>query len=229
LKGKWNPERTAVRHGREHGEVRPGGRRVQVERPRVRTADGESELPLSTYEHFADRGPLEGVVLERMLAGVSTRQYGRAQGPVGEQVEADARSTSKSAAARVFVQRTGVRGLLVQKTGLSGGPPATRRMRRRRCRSPYCRAAAPRVLELASAAPQERKRRRPRGCLPQCRGGAGADRNARGNDLLVGEEQGVFRTSRGSCFLVPGYRGFLLPLRLRWVGLVAAWGGVGPV
>jgi putative transposase len=105
-KGKWNPARTAVRHGGESREVTLGGRRVQVKRPRVRTADGESEVPLETYEHFADRDPLEGVVLERMLAGVSTRRYGRAQEPVGEQLEADARSTSKSAASRMFVQRT---------------------------------------------------------------------------------------------------------------------------
>ena len=62
-KGKWNPDRTAVRHGGENGEVTLGGRRVQVKRPRVRTADGESEVPLGTYEHFADRDPLEGVVL----------------------------------------------------------------------------------------------------------------------------------------------------------------------
>jgi len=105
-KGKWNPERTAVRHGHEHGEVTLGGRRVQVKRPRARTADGESELPLATYEHFAGRDPLEGVVLERMLAGVSTRRYRRVQEPVGEQVEAEARSTSKSAASRVLVERT---------------------------------------------------------------------------------------------------------------------------
>ncbi len=74
-KGKWNRERTAVRHGYEDGEVTLGGRRVQVKRPRARTADGESELPLGTYEHFADRDQLEDVVLERMLAGVSTRRY----------------------------------------------------------------------------------------------------------------------------------------------------------
>jgi putative transposase len=105
-RGKWNPERTAVRHGGESGAVTLGGRRVPVTRPRVRTVDGESEVPLETYEHFADRDPLEGVVLERMLAGVSTRKYGRAQEPVGEQVETDARSTSKSAASRMFVART---------------------------------------------------------------------------------------------------------------------------
>src|ERR1700739_4665647 len=40
-RGKWNPGRTAVRHGHEDGEVTLGGRRVQVKRPRARTADGE--------------------------------------------------------------------------------------------------------------------------------------------------------------------------------------------
>ena len=105
-KGKWNPDRTAVRHGHETGEVTLGGRRVAVERPRVRTADGESEMALRTYEHFAERDQLEDVVLERMLAGVSTRRYRRVQEPVGERVEGDARSTSKSAVSRGFVHRT---------------------------------------------------------------------------------------------------------------------------
>jgi putative transposase len=105
-KGKWNAERSAVRHGHEDGEVTLGGRRVQVRRPRVRTADGESEVPLRTYDHFADRDQLGDVVLERMLTGVSTRQYRRAQEPVGAEVETTARSTSKSAVSRTFVQRT---------------------------------------------------------------------------------------------------------------------------
>jgi putative transposase len=105
-KGKWNRERTAVRHGHEDGEVTLGGRRVEVRRPRVRSADGESEVQLATYEHFADRDPLRRVVLERMLAGVSTRRYRRTQEPVGEEVEVKARSTSKSAVSRTFVERT---------------------------------------------------------------------------------------------------------------------------
>ena len=105
-KGKHNAERTAVRHGHEGGEVTLGGRRVEVKRPRVRTADGESEVQLETYQHFADRDPLRRVVLERMLAGVSTRRYRRTQEPVGEQVETRARSTSKSAVSRTFVERT---------------------------------------------------------------------------------------------------------------------------
>jgi hypothetical protein len=96
-KGKHDPERMAVRHGHEVGEVTLGGRRVGVERPRVRSADGRSELPLQTYAHFADRDPLTKVVLERMLAGVSTRRYQRTQEPVGSEVEQAARSTSRSA------------------------------------------------------------------------------------------------------------------------------------
>ena len=105
-KGKWNRERTAVRHGHEDGEVTLGGRRVEVRRPRMRSAEGEHEVPLQTYEHFADRDPMSRVVLERMLAGVSTRRYRRTQEPVGEQVEVRARSTSKSAVSRTFVERT---------------------------------------------------------------------------------------------------------------------------
>jgi putative transposase len=105
-KGKWNRERTAIRHGHEAGEVTLGGRRVAVERPRARSADGESEVELATYSHFADRDPLARVVLERMLAGVSTRRYQRTQEPVGATVELEERSTSKSSVSRTFVERT---------------------------------------------------------------------------------------------------------------------------
>jgi putative transposase len=105
-KGKHDPERSAVRHGREGGEVTLGGRRVAVDRPRARTVDGESEVPLETYQHFADRDPLTRLVLEQMLAGVSARRFERTREPVGEQVEQGARSTSKSAVSREFVART---------------------------------------------------------------------------------------------------------------------------
>jgi transposase-like protein len=105
-KGRHNRERTAKRHGHQDGEVTLGGRRVAVRRPRARTADDESEVPLATYEHFADRDLLQRVVLERMFAGVSTRRYPRTQEPVGEDVETRSRSTSKSAVSRTFVERT---------------------------------------------------------------------------------------------------------------------------
>ncbi len=105
-KGRHDPSRVAVRHGHEAGEVTLGGRRVAVKRQRVRSADGRSEVPLQTYAHFADRDPLTRLVLERMLVGVSTRRYRRTQEPVGEKVERRARSTSKSAVSRAFVERT---------------------------------------------------------------------------------------------------------------------------
>ncbi len=108
-KGRHDVDRTAVRHGHEDGSVTLGGRRVPVKRPRARSADGSEEVPLATYEHFADRDALTGVVLERMLAGVSTRRYARTQEPVGEDVEQASRSTSKSAVSRAFVARTSER------------------------------------------------------------------------------------------------------------------------
>ncbi|MFN2470580.1 MAG: IS256 family transposase [Gaiellaceae bacterium] len=105
-KGTHDPECTAVRHGHESGEVTLGGRRVAVERPRVRSADGRTEIGLQTYEYFADRDPLSRSLLERILAGVSTRRYRRTQEPVGAEVEQAARSTTKSAVSRTFVERT---------------------------------------------------------------------------------------------------------------------------
>jgi putative transposase len=105
-KGKHLPDRTAVRHGHEGGEVTLGGRRVPVSRPRARTADGEREVELASYAHFASRDPLADVMLERMLVGVSTRRYARTGEPVGSEIDLLARSTSKSAVSREFVSRT---------------------------------------------------------------------------------------------------------------------------
>jgi Mg2+ and Co2+ transporter CorA len=86
-KGKHDADRVAVRHGHEAGEVTLGGRRMPVDRPRARSADGAHEVELLTYQHFPDRDPLTMVVMERMLAGVSVRRYRRAQEPVGAEVE----------------------------------------------------------------------------------------------------------------------------------------------
>jgi len=105
-RGRHDPNRSAVRHGHEPGEVTLGGRRVGVERPRVRSADGAQELELEVYRHFAGRDPLSRIVLERMLAGVSCRRYGRTQEPLGLEVEAEARGVSKSSISRTFIERT---------------------------------------------------------------------------------------------------------------------------
>ncbi len=105
-KGRHDPARSAVRHGYEDGSVTLGGRRVPVRRPRVRTADGTGELPVATYEHFARTELLGAMALERMLAGLSTRDYRVGLEPVGSQVTERARATSRSAVSRRFVART---------------------------------------------------------------------------------------------------------------------------
>jgi putative transposase len=105
-RGKHDPERTAVRHGRERGSVALGGRRVPVTRPRVRAADGSGELAVPSYEVFTDTELMGAMAMERMLAGLSTRRYGLGLEPVGEHVERAARSTSRSAVSRRFVAMT---------------------------------------------------------------------------------------------------------------------------
>jgi putative transposase len=105
-KGRHNPDRSAVRHGSEPGQVTLGGRRVRVRRPRVRAADGAGELAVPTYQAFASTDLLGQLAVERMLAKLSTRRYQVGLEPVGAEVERAALGTSKSAVSRRFVART---------------------------------------------------------------------------------------------------------------------------
>jgi putative transposase len=105
-KGRHNPTRAAVRHGTQPGKVTLGGRRVRVDRPRVRSADGAAELPLPTWQAFSSTELLDQLALERMLAKLSTRRYRVGLEPVGTAVEQAATGTSKSAVSRRFVAAT---------------------------------------------------------------------------------------------------------------------------
>jgi putative transposase len=105
-RGKHNSDRAGYRHSTETGSVTLGGRRVPVQRPRVRAADGSGELAVPSYQLFSATDLLGEMAAERMLAGLSTRRYRAGLEPVGEAVEADARSTSKSAVSRRFVKAT---------------------------------------------------------------------------------------------------------------------------
>ena len=105
-RGRQNPDRAAVRHGGGPGSVTLGGRRVPIVRPRVRAADGSGELPVPSYELFSSTELLGRLAMEKMLAGLSTRRYRVGLEPVGAEVEREARSTSKSAVSRRFVERT---------------------------------------------------------------------------------------------------------------------------
>ena len=105
-RGRHNGERVAVRHGTEAGSVTLGGRRVGVQRPRVRAADGSGELAVPAYEVFSSTELLGKMAMERMLAGLSTRRYGLGLEPVGAAVTESARAPSKSAVPRRFVKMT---------------------------------------------------------------------------------------------------------------------------
>ena len=98
-----DPQRQASRAGHAEGELAMGGRRVRMRRPRVRGADGR-EVPLETWERFAEADPLTPRAVEQMVLGVSTRNYARSIEPAPPHVPS--RGTSKSAVSRRFVAAT---------------------------------------------------------------------------------------------------------------------------
>ena len=105
-KGRHDPVRAAVRHGSEKGSVTLGGRRMPVERPRMRAVDGSGELAVPSYALFTSTEVLGRMAMTKMLAGISTRGWQVGLEPVGEQVERAATATSKSAISRRFVKAT---------------------------------------------------------------------------------------------------------------------------
>jgi transposase-like protein len=96
------PDRAASRAGTAPSEVVLGGRKVAIQRPRVRTAAGE--IPLPTFQTMADTDPLNRRVVEQMLVGVATRQYARSLEPIPPTMPS--RGTSRSAVSRRFVATT---------------------------------------------------------------------------------------------------------------------------
>jgi putative transposase len=71
------PERTASRWGSERGYCVVMGQKVPIQRPRVRTTD-DQEVRLGSYEMFHRGEPLTETVWEKLMLGLSTRNYGQA-------------------------------------------------------------------------------------------------------------------------------------------------------
>ena len=65
----------AHRWGREQGYCVIDGQKVPIQRTRLRTKD-KREQRLGSYELFQRNGPLEQGVWEKMMRGLSTRNYG---------------------------------------------------------------------------------------------------------------------------------------------------------
>jgi len=119
-KGKHDPARVAERNGAAPGSVVLGGRTVPVSRPRAVRADGGGEIGLDSYQVFSSRDLLTQVALERMLAGVATRRHGLVSEPIGEALDATARSVSKSAVSRRFMTATAAKLVELMARDLSG-------------------------------------------------------------------------------------------------------------
>jgi len=92
------PESGAVRWGHQSGYVVFGGRKVAVERPRVRTRDGE-EVELDSYARLQHDGRRQRAVSEGIVAGLTSRNYRRAVQSVVEGY-----GIEKSSVSREFVQ-----------------------------------------------------------------------------------------------------------------------------
>lgn len=103
-KGKHRGDRTHNWWGTTETELPFGGRRIQVDRPRVRSKSG-GEVMLPSVRRFQEEDPVPERVLNQILVGVSTRGYGASLEPVPPGVVG--RGTSKSAASRHLVSRMG--------------------------------------------------------------------------------------------------------------------------
>lgn len=103
-KGKHRADRTHHRWGTTATELPFGGRRIRVERPRVRSKSGQ-EVMLPSLDRFRAEDPVPERVLNQILLGVSTRGYGASLPPTPPGVSG--RGTSKSAASRHLVERMG--------------------------------------------------------------------------------------------------------------------------
>ncbi len=93
-----DPVSGAVRWGRQPGYVVFGGRKVAVERPRVRTREGQ-EVELDSYARLQHDGRRQRTVREGIVAGLTSRNYRRAVESV-----VDGYGIEKSSVSREFVQ-----------------------------------------------------------------------------------------------------------------------------
>jgi transposase-like protein len=119
-KRRRNPARKAYRWSRTESEFVLGGRKVVLDRPRVRGRRG-GELTLPSVRAYQKEDPFTERVIEQALIGVSQRHYGRSLEPLD--VPVPERATSKSAVQRRLV--AGTRRVLAEWLGrdLSGFTP----------------------------------------------------------------------------------------------------------
>jgi putative transposase len=96
--------RKATRYGSQRGSITIAGRKVGIEKPRVRAADGGGEIDLSSYRRLRRKGAMGEAVLERMARGVSCRNY---EGVVTASCEGF--GMKKSSVSRDFIKASAAR------------------------------------------------------------------------------------------------------------------------
>jgi putative transposase len=112
-----DPQRQALRAGRLSSSLSLGGRRVEIERPRVRSIDGH-EIILPSGRGWSARDPLQQRAMEQMLVGVSTRRYARSLEPLP--AELTVQGVSKSTISERFVVGTERKLLALMHRDLRG-------------------------------------------------------------------------------------------------------------
>jgi len=70
-----NPDKDCSRWGTQEGSVMLMEQRVPIDKPRVRTKGGSSEVELEMYEHLNDKEFLNEQAAAKMLSGTSTRRF----------------------------------------------------------------------------------------------------------------------------------------------------------
>ena len=110
-------ERAALRAGHVASSLTLGGRRVEVDRPRVRSTDGH-ELPLPSWREWSSRDPLKQRAAEQMVLGVSSRRYARSLERLPEEFQVH--GVSKSAVSERFVVGTANRLAALMRRKLNG-------------------------------------------------------------------------------------------------------------
>ena len=98
-------DRRASRHGSTTGPVVFGGRKLAVERPRARTAEGK-EVDLDSWTVFSSEDLLTQLVAERMLAGVATRRHADVTETLGAELDEASKATGRSSVSRRWKRAT---------------------------------------------------------------------------------------------------------------------------
>lgn len=70
-----DPSREATRYGSQAGSIAVAGRKVRIDKPRVRLADGSGEVELKSYKQLKREGAIGDAVLGSAIRGVSCRNY----------------------------------------------------------------------------------------------------------------------------------------------------------